>query len=118
MGTMTMSKLQKEQYKEIVDRFSGTETIMLDYAEYARFKGILDLLEMLRYISCAEMSSYYFLKKFGDFEDFDRWHRDREREERKLSLREWKIGIVGALIGLIPFFVTTVIPWIISLLTN
>lgn len=49
--------------------------------------------------------------KIGRFEDFDKWHKDKEREERRISSREWRIAIISALIGLIPFIVTTVIPW-------
>lgn len=118
MGKMTLSKLQKEQYKEIVRRFDNTEIIILDYAEYARLKETLGILEMLEYVCRFELSSNHGFKRLGNFEDFDKWHKDKEREERKLSLREWIIGIVGALIGLIPFVVTTVVPWIVSLFTS
>ena len=51
----------------------------------------------------------------SNFDSFEEWHKDQMREERKISAREWKIGIIGALIGLIPFIATTVIPWIVSL---
>lgn len=49
--------------------------------------------------------------KEADFQHFEVWHKDLEREEKKLSAREWKIATVSALIGLIPFIITTVIPW-------
>ena len=56
--------------------------------------------------------------KIGEFKDFDAWHKDRVREERQLSRREWHIAIfsaaIGAFIGLLP----TIIPWIISLFTT
>lgn len=120
MGNMTLSKLQKEQYKEIVQAFEGNNTIMLDDKDYIRLRETLGILELLGYIRNIEVDNTNMFLKIGEFSDFDKWHKDKEREERKISAREWKIAIVsviiGGLIGLIPFIMTTVIPWIISLI--
>jgi hypothetical protein len=70
---------------------------------------------VLGYIRSIEVDNTNMFQKVGDFSDFDEWHKDKEREERKMSAREWRIGIIGALIGLIPFIATTVVPWIMSL---
>ena len=115
MGQMTLSKLQKEQYKEIVKLFDDKTIITLDDTDYIRMRETLGILEALGYIREIEVYNTNMFRKIGSFSDFDEWHKDREREERKLSSRDWKIGIFGAVIGLIPFFATTVIPWIISL---
>lgn len=115
MGKMTLSKLQAKQYKEIVKLFSDKNTITLEDTDYVRLKETLGILEVLGYIRKLNINSTNALEKIGSFSDFDKWHKDKEREERKLSSREWKIAIVSALIGLIPFIVTTVIPWIVSL---
>lgn len=116
MGNMTFSKLQKKQYKEIVQAFDGKNTIMLDDKDYIRLRETLGILDVLGYIRRIEVDSANMFQKVGDFSDFDEWHKDKEREERKISAREWRIGIIGALIGLVPFVVTVVIPWIITLL--
>lgn len=118
IGTTTLSKLQKKHYEEIVKMFSSTNVIMLSDKEYIRLRDIIDILSTLGYVCICELTSQYAIKQIGDFSDFDKWHEDRKREERKLSSREWKIGIVAAGIGLIPFIITTVIPWIISLLSD
>lgn len=115
MEKKTLTKLQKEQYKEIVKLFDDKITIMLDDTDYIRMRETLRILEELGYILKIEVDNTNMFRKIGSLSDFDEWHKDKEREERKLSSREWKIGIVGAVIGLIPFFATTVIPWIISL---
>lgn len=116
MGDKTFSKLQKKQYKEIVKAFDGKKAIALDDRDYVRLRETLGLLEFLGYIQSVDVNNTNMYQKIGDFSDFDAWHKDKEREERRVSAREWKIGIIGALIGLIPFLATTVIPWIVSLL--
>ena len=118
MGNMTLSKLQKVQYKEIVQTFGDNQTIMLEETDYVRLRETLVILEMLGYIREIEIDNAYMFQKIGNFSDFDAWHKDKVREERQLSSREWKIGIICALIGLIPFIVTTVIPWVVSLFAN
>ena len=111
---MTLSKLQKKQYKELVQAFGDNDIMMLDDKNYIRMRGILDILEFLGYVRNHEVDNTNMFQRIGNFSDFDEWHKDRVREERKMSAREWRIGIIGALIGLIPFIVTTVIPWVVS----
>lgn len=112
MGKMTLSKLQKAQYKEIVRLFNNKNAITLENTDYIRMRETLAILEALGYIQEIKIDNSNMFQKLGSFSDFDKWHKDKEREERKLTLREWKIGIVGALIGLIPFIVATVKPWV------
>ena len=115
MGNMTLSRLQKQQYKEIVKAFDGKKAIMLDDKDYIRLRETLGILEVLGYIRRVDVDNIHMFQKIGDFSDFDAWHKDKEREERKMSAREWKIGIICALIGLTPFIATTIVPWVISL---
>lgn len=120
MGEMTLSKLQKKQYKEIVERFGNERFVNLEDEEAVRLGETLRILEVLGYISRMEINGGNAFVKIGRFEDFDEWHKDKEREERQLSRREWRIAIVsaviGAAIGLIPFVSSNVIPWIKELL--
>ena len=120
MGASTLSKLQLEQYKEIVKAYGDERFISMNDEDYARLKETLSILTMLEYIRPIEINGMHSFVKLGNFKDFDRWHDDRVREEKKLSRREWHIAIIGALVGglvgLIPFFVSTVIPWIGTLL--
>ena len=116
MGDLTLSKLQKEYYREIKARFEKDDPIDLSDRDDIRFKEVLLLLETLGYIRPVGADGANLYWKEGEFDDFEAWHKDQEREERKLSAREWKIGIIGALIGLIPFFVTTVYPWLINII--
>ena len=117
MGVSTLSKLQMEQYKEIVRLFADKRSINLNDVDAVRMAETLAILCHLGYIRKINIDGGNMFMKIGEFKDFDAWHKDRVREERQLSRREWKIAIisaaVGALIGLLP----TIIPWIISLFT-
>ena len=117
MGASTLSKLQMEQYREIVKLFEGKNHINLNDVDSIRMAETLAILCRLGYIKKISLNGGNLFMKIGDFKDFDAWHKDRVREERQLSRREWKIAICGALIGLLPFVFTTVIPWFISLFT-
>ena len=120
MGASTLSDLQMEQYKEIVKAFGDNCILPLDNEDYARLKETLSILTALEYIRPSEMDGTHAFVKLGNFKDFDRWHDDKVREEKKLSRREWRIAIISALVGgfvgLIPFVISTVIPWITTLL--
>jgi hypothetical protein len=118
MGSMTLSKLQKEQYEEIVDRFEEEEPLVLDNAEVVRLGEVLTILKMTGYIREFDMDNANVFERIGNFQDFDAWQKDKRREERKITRREWCIGVVGAVIGLIPYIVADVIPWILSVITN
>ena len=114
MGATTLSKLQMEQYQEIVKAFGTERFLSMGDEDYARLKDTLSILCELEYIRPIEIDGAHMFVKLGDFKDFERWHADRVREEKKLSRREWRIAIISALVGgfvgLIPFVISTVIP--------
>ena len=120
MGNSTLSKLQMKQYKEIVSLFGTGQGITLSDKDAIRMGETLALLELLGYVRRIEASGGVIVAKLGDFSDFDAWHKDKVREERQLSRREWRIAIIsaviGAVIGLIPYVVSIVMPWINELL--
>ena len=57
-------------------------------------------------------------KALSDFLDgcdkIEVWHKDRMREEKKLSFREWRIAIVSAVIGAI----IGLLPWLKELINR
>lgn len=118
MGASTLSKLQMEQYQEIVSRFGSDWSITLEEKDAVRMKETLAILELLGYIQRIDVFGGVIFQKIGDFKDFDAWHKDRIREERQLTRREWRIAIVSAAIGAFIGLLPTIIPWIISLFTT
>ena len=85
--------------------------INLSDEDHVRLNDVLLILAAKGYICPMNVDGANIYSKEADFQHFEEWHKDLEREEKKLSAREWKIAIVSALIGLIPFIITTVIPW-------
>lgn len=106
---MTLSKFQLVQYREIVKRFSDNKTMMLNETDYVRLKEVLLYLQIIGYIEYVDIDNTYMFRRIGDFSDFEKWHKEKVREERKFSLREWKIAIISALIGGIVGLIPTVI---------
>ena len=117
MGRLTFSKLQHKQYEEIKEKFLASEGVInLSDEDDVRLQEVLAFLESKGYVRSLGVDGVNVYHKIVDFASFEVWHEDRKREERKLSAREWKIGIAGALIGLVPFIVSDVIPWIVEII--
>ena len=117
MEQITLSKLQQKQYKEIKEKFSGSEKVVcFSDEEVARFQDVFFLLETRGYILDLEIDGANAYCKQMSFDSFETWLKDQEREDRKLSAREWRIAIISALIGLIPYIVSDVIPWITKII--
>lgn len=109
MGNETLSKLQMKHYQELKSKFTENKSkiINLSDEEFTRLREVIQLLIGLGYVKEIKIDGANAFQRIGNFDDFEAWHKDREREERKLSSRELKIAIVsaiiGAVIGLVPF---------------
>lgn len=114
MGASTLSPLQKKQYKEIVGMFEKSNIINIEDADYIRLSEILSIFSALGYIRKFNIDGGNAFEKVGNFKDFDAWHKDRMREEKKLSFREWRIAIVSAVIGAI----IGLLPWLKELINR
>lgn len=120
MGKETLSKLQMGHYKELKSAFteSGSEIIGIPDEEFVRLKDVISLLMALGYIQSVDIDGMNALRKIGNFDDFEAWHKDREQEERKLSVREWKIAIVSAIVGAIIGQIPTIISFFSRIMQN
>jgi hypothetical protein len=114
MEDSTLSRRQMKQYKEIVQMFQGKKQIILSEDDYKRMRETLVILCKHECIHDVQADGGHIFIQTCDFNHFDEWLKDRALEERKLSQREWRIAIVsaviGAAVGLVPFFVETIIP--------
>ena len=110
IGMATLTKLQKKQYREIVEVFKKEYFTAFSEADYLRLQDVLQLLVSRGYIIEIKGDNARFYQQVGNFADFEAWHKDQVREERKLSRREWYIAIIsaaiGAFIGLLPTIIS------------
>lgn len=109
-----LTKLQKKYYNEIKAGFSKNTSVMFSNEEYLRYRDILELLVAREVICDMKVWSGKLYDKIGSFDIFEEWLNDYEKEERKLSRREWKIAIIGGGIGSLISF----LPDIISIIKN
>ena len=115
MNKLPLSALQLKLYKEVKEQLNKTDSMILYPKKDGRYKYILELMVesgCVEYMKTMMGDTYI---KRDDLNFFEEWLMDRQREEKKFTAREWKIALVGAFIGLIPFITTTIIPWIIKL---
>ena len=109
-----LTTLEKKIYKEIKIKFGSEVSLYLENNEYLRCKDVLKLLEKRGIIRTMSADNAHIFYKTGSFAVFEEWLSDIEKEERKLSRREWKIAIIGGGIGSL----ISLIPDIIKLITN
>lgn len=110
----SLNKIQFQQYLEIKKEFEKEKVICLSDADYVRTKEVLLLLTELEYIHPLKLNDRNAFLRIGNFDDFEKWNKNKAKEETKLSRRDWWLMIVGALIGQIP----AILSWIINLLNK
>lgn len=122
-----LSQREKEQIKKIGEAFGVKNPLCIpEESELLQVKETLELLIQKGYVeivksigfkgySQVEITGY---KLVGRFSDFLAWIDDQEKKAKKLSRREWAIGIVGALIGAILGLIPYLLPILISLFNH
>lgn len=117
LGKSTFSKLQMKQYLEIREAFQNKKIVGISNEDQARLNDVLTVLQITKYIRKVDLNGTNAYEKIGDFKDFEKWHKDKVREERTLSRREWKIAIISAIIGAVGSNIPTIISVIKQLLS-
>ena len=104
----------KKQFIAIKLLFGNERDLKLTDEEALRYQDILTLLEERGYIHDFEVDGMNWYRVMANLKGFEDWLTDELKEAKRVTRREWIIGIVcaiiGAAIGLIPF--------IVSLFTN
>lgn len=96
---VTLSAREKKQWEEIKTLAQNDDCLCLDDADAIRMKKVLDLLQAQGYIKKLEIDGTNMFLILGNFQDFDDWLTDQEKQSKLLNLREWAIAIISALIG-------------------
>lgn len=101
----------KKQYRALEKLASGEgKSFALTDEDALRYQDVLYLLEERGYIMNLKADNENWYVKMASWDGFVDWLNEEIQEEKRLSRREWSIGIVcaivGALVGLIPFIAT------------
>lgn len=104
----------KKQFKAVKALIGNEKTFQLSDEDKLRYQDVLSLLEVRGYIHDFNVDNANLYRVMAEFDGFEEWLNDELKEAKRVTRREWIIGVVcavvGAAIGLIPF--------IVSLFTN
>ena len=108
-----MANLRK-QLKAVKELLGNQRDLKLSDEDALRYQDVLLLLEDRGYIHDFNVDGVNWYRIMADLNGFEDWLNEEIRESKRITRREWIIGIVwaviGAAIGLIPF--------VVSLFTN
>lgn len=96
----------KKQLNAIKKLFGAERNLELSNADALRYQDILFLLEERGYLHDFQMDGAKLYRKLEDFGGFEDWLNEEIKEAKRITRREWIIGIVCTVIGLIPYIVS------------
>ena len=107
-----------QQFKDVVSLFGCEETIQLGGQVFLKYQDVFNLFKSRGYITVTDISTLsrniYLVGKKCELGNFESWLKEQIKESNKMKRRDWKIaivsGVIGAVIGLIP--------WLVGLLTQ
>ena len=100
----------KKQLKAIKKLLGDGRDLQLSDADALRYQDILYLLEERGYLLDFQVDGANLYRKLEEFDGFEDWLNEEIKDAKRVTRREWAIGIVcaiiGAVIGLIPYIAT------------
>ena len=99
------------QFKEVQLLFGDDNCIQLKEVDYLKYQDMLDLMKERGYLLKVNADNMFIYHKNANFDEFEKWLKEKIKESKKLKRRDWIIAIVSGCIGAI----IGLIPWIVSL---
>ena len=100
----------KKQFKAVKALIGKERTFQLSDEDKLRYQDVLSLLEGRGYIHDFNVDNANLYRVMAEFDGFEEWLNDELKEAKRVTRREWIIGVVcavvGAAIGLIPYIVS------------
>ena len=100
----------KKQLKAIKKLLGDGRDLQLSDADALQYQDILCLLEERGYLHDFQAVGANLYRTMEDFDGFEDWLNEEIKVAKRVTRREWAIGIVcaiiGAAIGLIPYIVS------------
>ena len=96
----------KKQLNAIKKLFGAERNLELSNADALRYQDILCLMEERGYLLDLQVNGANLYHKQEEFDGFEDWLNEEIKEAKRITRREWIIGIVCTVIGLIPYIVS------------
>ena len=100
----------KKQLKAVKELLGNQRDLKLSDEDALCYQDVLLLLEDREYIHDFNVDGVNWYRVMVDLNGFEDWLNEEIKESKRITRREWIIGIVcaviGATIGLIPFVVS------------
>lgn len=100
----------KKQLKAVKKLIGDGRDLQLSDADALRYQDILYFLEERGYLHDFQVDGANLYRKLEEFDGFEDWLNEEIKDAKRVTRREWAIGIVcaiiGAVIGLIPYIAT------------
>lgn len=100
----------KKQLKAVKNLLGDGRDLQLSDADALRYQDILYLLGERGYLHDFQVDGANLYRKMEDFDGFEDWLNEEIKDAKRVTRREWTIGIVcaiiGAAIGLIPYIIS------------
>ena len=104
----------KKQLKAVKDLLGNQRDLKLSDEDALRYQDILLLLDDRGFIHNFNIDGMNWYRVMADLSGFEDWIDEEIKKARRVTLREWIIGVVCAIIGA----VIGLIPYVVSLFAN
>ena len=90
-----------KQYNELIKIIDGKEMFTPTTDDILKNQDVLRLAEERGYIAHATLPHGAHYRVLGNLNDYKEWLTTREKEEKRLCLKEWALMLAGAIAGAI-----------------
>ena len=101
-----------KQYNELIKIIQRQEIFTPKEDDILRNQDVLNLAEERGYIAHITLPHGTHYKVIGDLNDFKEWLIVREKEQKRMCIKEWALVLVGAIGGAIFTNLPEIISWL------
>lgn len=104
----------KKQLKAVKNLLGDERDLKLSNEDTLRYQDVLVLLKDRGYIHDFNVDGLNWYRVMADLNGFEDWLNEEIKDDKRITRREWIVGIVSAIIGA----AIGLIPFVVSMFTN
>lgn len=104
----------KKQLKAVKNLLGDERDLKLSNEDTLRYQDVLVLLKDRGYIHDFNVDGLNWYRVMADLNGFEDWLNEEIKDAKRITRREWIVGIVSAIIGA----AIGLIPFVVSMFTN